>query len=80
MLILGCIQSNTEGYTHAEDSIYGKRIGQGDRLGRSKIYSEIANGKLKARKIGKKTVFLKSDVEAYLNGLPSMQAATDNRG
>ena len=39
-------------------------------IGRSKLYSEMAAGKLKARKIGKKTIFLAEDVQAYLNNLP----------
>ena len=39
-------------------------------IGRSKIYTEIAAGKLIARKIGKKTVFLNKDVENYLENLP----------
>ncbi len=39
-------------------------------IGRSKLYSEIAAGKLTPRKIGKKTIFLARDVEIYLNNLP----------
>ena len=42
-------------------------------IGRSKIYAEIATGKLVARKIGKKTVFLHKDVERYLNNLPFLK-------
>ncbi len=41
-------------------------------IGRSKIYSEIAEGKLKFRKIGKRTIFLARDVEAYLDNLPEV--------
>ncbi len=39
-------------------------------IGRSKLYAEIAAGKLIPRKIGKKTIFLARDVEAYLDNLP----------
>lgn len=40
-------------------------------IGRSKLYSEMAAGKIKARKIGKKTIFLAEDVQAYLSNLPA---------
>lgn len=39
-------------------------------IGRSKLYAEIAAGKLIPRKIGKKTIFLAKDLEAYLEALP----------
>ena len=39
-------------------------------IGRSKLYSEIAAGKLTPRKIGKRTIFLARDIETYLNNLP----------
>ncbi|MEP0941667.1 MAG: helix-turn-helix domain-containing protein [Rhizobiaceae bacterium] len=39
-------------------------------IGRSKLYAEIKEGKLKPRKIGKKTIFLAKDLEAYLEALP----------
>ncbi|MBK9584985.1 MAG: helix-turn-helix domain-containing protein [Alphaproteobacteria bacterium] len=40
-------------------------------LGRTKLYQLINNGELKARKIGKRTVILKDDLEAFLKNLPS---------
>lgn len=40
-------------------------------LGRTKIYALIGSGELKARKIGKRTIILKEDLEAFLSGLPS---------
>ena len=40
-------------------------------IGRSKIYLLMAEGKLKARKIGKRTIFLAEDVQAYLSNLPT---------
>lgn len=39
-------------------------------IGRSKLYAEIAAGKIIPRKIGKKTIFLAKDIEAYLEALP----------
>lgn len=43
-------------------------------IGRSKLYSEIKEGKITPRKIGKKTIFLAKDIEDYLNGLPKANA------
>jgi predicted DNA-binding transcriptional regulator AlpA len=39
-------------------------------LSRSKLYTEIKAGRLKPRKIGRKTIFLVDDVRRYLDGLP----------
>ncbi len=39
-------------------------------IGRSKLYSEIKEGKITPRKIGKKTIFLAQEIEDYLNNLP----------
>lgn len=38
-------------------------------LGRTKIYESISNGLLPAKKWGKRTVILKSDLEAFLSNL-----------
>jgi excisionase family DNA binding protein len=40
------------------------------RLGRTKVYAEIKAGRLKARKVGKRTLVLKTDAEAWLSSLP----------
>ncbi len=40
-------------------------------LGRTKLYQLINSGELKAKKIGKRTIVLKDDLEAFLNGLQS---------
>lgn len=40
-------------------------------LGRTKIYELINAGALSARKLGKRTLILKSDLEAFLSNLPS---------
>lgn len=40
-------------------------------LGRSKIYEEIAAGRLKVRKVGKRTLILHGDALAWLKSLPA---------
>lgn len=45
-------------------------------LGRTKIYQLINSGELQARKIGKRTLILKADLEAFLSGLDAY-AVTD---
>lgn len=40
------------------------------RIGRTKTYQEINAGRLKIRKIGRKTLILRADAEAWLNALP----------
>jgi excisionase family DNA binding protein len=44
-------------------------------LGRTKIYEEIQAGRLKARKVGRRTLILHKDLEAYLAALPEIAAA-----
>ena len=39
-------------------------------LGRTKIYEEIKAGRLIARKVGDRTIILRTDREAYLSALP----------
>lgn len=39
-------------------------------LGRTKLYHEMKLGRIAARKIGRKTVFLIDEVERYLASLP----------
>ena len=41
-------------------------------LGRTSLYAAIKSGKLKATKLGKKTLFIVSDVAAFLSALPAM--------
>ena len=41
-------------------------------IGRSTLYSEIASGRLVARKVGSRTVILATDLEAYLKSLPEI--------
>jgi excisionase family DNA binding protein len=39
-------------------------------IGRTKIYEAIADGKLKARKYGKRTIILRGDLNGFLAALP----------
>ena len=43
-------------------------------IGRTKIYQAIAEGELVARKYGKRTLILRSDLQAFLANLPTVQA------
>ena len=46
-------------------------------VGRTYIYTAIAAGDLTARKAGRRTLILRSDLEAWLAGLPTAtEAAT----
>lgn len=47
-------------------------------LGRTKLYQLINSGELKARKIGKRTIILKDDLESFLSSLQSY--ASENEG
>ena len=40
-------------------------------IGRTKIYEEINSGALRARKLGKRTIILKEDLDAFLTNLES---------
>lgn len=42
---------------------------------RTRCYDEINAGKLKARKLGSRTMILRSDGEAWLEALPVMETA-----
>jgi excisionase family DNA binding protein len=39
-------------------------------IGRDKLYSLIRSGELPARKVGRRTLVVASDLEAFLEGLP----------
>ena len=43
-------------------------------IGRTKIYEAIADGRLKARKFGKRTLILRADLQAFLASLPVVRA------
>jgi excisionase family DNA binding protein len=42
-------------------------------IGRTKIYEAIADGSLKARKFGKRTIILRSDLQHFLSALPVVE-------
>ena len=44
-------------------------------LGRTRLYDAIADGQLRARKFGKRTVILVDDGRAFLMNLPQLTAA-----
>ena len=43
-------------------------------IGRTKIYEAISDGRLKARKLGKRTLVLRADLRAFLSSLPVVRA------
>jgi len=43
-------------------------------IGRSKLYAEIRAGRLKAKKLGSRTLIKATDGQAYLDSLPDMAA------
>ena len=47
--------------------------------GKGKLYQEIAAGRLIARKIGRRTVILRTDYERWLNSLPLLPGAVTAR-
>ena len=38
-------------------------------IGKTKLYAELAAGNIKARKIGKRTLILREDLESYISNL-----------
>lgn len=46
------------------------------RLSKASLYSLLAHGKLPALKLGRKTVFRREDVEAFVGTLPKFRPRT----
>ena len=46
-------------------------------FGLTTFYAEIKKGRLRARKLGKRTLVLRGDLREYLEALPSMTDADD---
>ena len=44
-------------------------------IGRTKAFSEIAEGKLQARKMGNRVIVTREDAQEWLNALPEASAA-----
>lgn len=43
-------------------------------IGRTKLYEAISDGRLTARKFGKRTIILRADLERFLGSLPVVKA------
>ena len=43
-------------------------------VGRSTVYEELASGRLKARKLGRRTIILEADLRDWLAALPAMKS------
>lgn len=43
-------------------------------FGRSKIYEELKGGRIKGKKVGRRTIILHADLVAYLENLPERTA------
>ena len=41
------------------------------RIGRTKLYELIASGQLSAKRLGSRTLIMRSDLESYLSSLPA---------
>ena len=44
-------------------------------VGRTKVYEELKLGRLRGRKIGRRTIIAEDDAESWLRRLPSMKMA-----
>ncbi len=51
-----------------------REFSQAYRVGRTTVYAEIKTGRLRARKIGKRTVILDSDAADWLDRLPLLSS------
>jgi excisionase family DNA binding protein len=49
------------------------------RMGRTKIYQLINNGKLKAKKVGKRTVILENDLRDFLEKLQNYSSQGEKK-
>ena len=47
-------------------------------LGRTSIYAQIRDGRLVARKCGRRTIILPSDAKAWLQGLPRLGGGSES--
>ena len=47
-------------------------------VGRTTVYAAIKDGHLRARKVGRRTVILKDDVESWLQGCPVASKKTSD--
>lgn len=47
-------------------------------VGLTKLYSEIAAGRITARKLGRRTIILDADAQVWADRLPTICAKTDS--
>lgn len=47
-------------------------------IGRTKAYEEMKAGRLKARKVGSRTIIAEVDAQAWLASLPALPSKTQN--
>lgn len=47
------------------------------QIGHTKTYKEIKAGRLKARKVGKRTLILTTDAETWASQLPTLEGLSD---
>jgi len=62
--------------THPESPPEGLSVEDACRvagLGRTKVYEAISNGRLKARKFGKRTLILRTELQQFLKSLPEFK-------
>lgn len=57
-----------------------KETSQATGIGLTKLYQLINSGALKARKIGKRTIILKEDLEIFLSSLEAYPASKQDSG
>ncbi len=50
-------------------------LSEAAQIGRTKAFAEIASGRLRARKIGRRTIVLAEDLADYLAALPEASAS-----
>ncbi len=58
-------------FAHSIDDISRKT-----RIGRTSIFKAIADGKLRARKYGRRTIITDADLQAFLAALPAVEPRT----
>ena len=59
---------------HQKSAYSVNRFCQQFSIGRTKLYEEIKNGRLKAIKCGARTLIRAEDAEAWLNSLEKLEA------
>lgn len=67
--------SHTSSFKHIEpEALSIEQTMQFTGLGRTALYAAMARGELRARKFGRKTIIMRTDARAFLDGLPAFQS------